>query len=877
MFKLNNYQVLPFTDDEVFESFVKDLFNSIYKTQSFDFYGRKGQKQNGIDIYSAEKCVVIQCKNKLISRPNTDIKSELIKDLEIEFTQFLEFNKSQGNPYNKFIFASSFANDVNINNKCTSLQKEHNFNIEYWHWKRLIEKVENDIHEKYFKELVQDTYSSFFDDFFDEIHIDKNSSAIDQIFTLFNTLFDEIKVINCNYFLNHYPFKTDTAFSYRDNFTLYSESNIVIDFFKSFQINEKEEIQTQPHNLEEINKIEFILNTFVRNNIWHFESIAENIHVNFPIHIPKKVAYLNSFDKFNYLESLQNLPVNEDNLSLEELMELGYYNYQYGNPIKSIEVFQKAKEMALLKNQKVIHLICCHNLKHLGRHLKYRVLSFPEKQVMIDELSSLELNIIPVDKKDEYFKELLISRNFYSEPSFEIFSLTEKVVENYYAFLRGTVSSKNYEWDIMYEYSTLHSFLNQNHIIYDFYKEYKDTAHVFLNGVLAAYSIKSGGGRIINIGDFEITHLIEYGDAQTINNLFKRYEIDQIEYINNQLEYNFIDLFENFINNRYVDLELLYEDKTDMENEFTKRYIGEKRNVVFKNFLMFASIIKFSKSEDKKISGLIIRHIKNSKTINRFDIDFLFKFIIFKCKNLPIAHLKFYITHFINNQNNYFLSNNLWTLKNELMFHNIKISFSQKEFSKIKSNIFVRRQRVNFEYNIAVGLINIIEDGELKQYIVDILLEEFNKSRSFDLFYHCVIFDAIPYDHQNFLFDFIDNYKIVPIKEKRTDDFGDFITNSTLELDQLFNICLKCGINIKDKKFKKFKKISKYYEWLIDINSFDYKYFKIEWIDHYSTKYYFEYFRKSEKLRSELIKALKNNRNNRIKRSCNRIYNFTYI
>ena len=44
MFKLNNYQILPFNDDEVFEAFVRDIFNSIYVTQSFDLYGRKGQK-----------------------------------------------------------------------------------------------------------------------------------------------------------------------------------------------------------------------------------------------------------------------------------------------------------------------------------------------------------------------------------------------------------------------------------------------------------------------------------------------------------------------------------------------------------------------------------------------------------------------------------------------------------------------------------------------------------------------------------------------------------------------------------------------------------------------------------------------------------------
>ncbi len=40
---------------EVFENLVCDLLNEVYKTTSFSLYGRKGQKQHGIDILYAAK------------------------------------------------------------------------------------------------------------------------------------------------------------------------------------------------------------------------------------------------------------------------------------------------------------------------------------------------------------------------------------------------------------------------------------------------------------------------------------------------------------------------------------------------------------------------------------------------------------------------------------------------------------------------------------------------------------------------------------------------------------------------------------------------------------------------------------------------------
>ena len=51
---------------EVFEQLCEDILNAVYSESKFVLYGRSGQKQHGIDIYSDTtdgKRIVAQCKN----------------------------------------------------------------------------------------------------------------------------------------------------------------------------------------------------------------------------------------------------------------------------------------------------------------------------------------------------------------------------------------------------------------------------------------------------------------------------------------------------------------------------------------------------------------------------------------------------------------------------------------------------------------------------------------------------------------------------------------------------------------------------------------------------------------------------------------------
>ena len=159
---IEQMQILPpWNDDVKFETFITSYFNDLENTLSYDRFGRLGQKQFGLDIYSIEKKTVIQCKLKLIRGGNDErIRKELIDELDKDFNSFLAYNESNKLGYNKFIFASTFYSDTHIATEC-SKRSTDTITVEYWGW----EKIQSNLPEKVFK-----TYYSEFLGFLEEFY-----------------------------------------------------------------------------------------------------------------------------------------------------------------------------------------------------------------------------------------------------------------------------------------------------------------------------------------------------------------------------------------------------------------------------------------------------------------------------------------------------------------------------------------------------------------------------------------------------------------------------------------------------------------------------------------------------------------------------------
>jgi len=155
------YQFLPLDNSEMFQNFICDLFDHIYQGQSFQTFGRNGHKQKGIDVFSSQHNIVIQCKKKdIINRKESDIINELKKEIEKEPKKAKSENLKI--VFNQFIIATTYKDNPELQEYCSIIKQKHNwdFDLKYYGWDTISRHLENhpELMLKYYKKFNLSEY-----------------------------------------------------------------------------------------------------------------------------------------------------------------------------------------------------------------------------------------------------------------------------------------------------------------------------------------------------------------------------------------------------------------------------------------------------------------------------------------------------------------------------------------------------------------------------------------------------------------------------------------------------------------------------------------------------------------------------------------------
>jgi hypothetical protein len=124
------YQLPPPNNKDIFNEMLCELFNEMDCSTSYQTFGVNGQKQKGIDIYSEEKGTVIQNKFKELRRKDETIREELLNDIQKESIDAAQLKFG----FVRFILASTFKNDVELQEEAAMLSDNNIFHVEYWGW-----------------------------------------------------------------------------------------------------------------------------------------------------------------------------------------------------------------------------------------------------------------------------------------------------------------------------------------------------------------------------------------------------------------------------------------------------------------------------------------------------------------------------------------------------------------------------------------------------------------------------------------------------------------------------------------------------------------------------------------------------------------------
>ena len=128
---------LPKTkSEEEFESICTNILTNYYG-KSFSRYGRRGQKQHGIDIYcdtSNGKRIVAQCKNYL-SLNSSDLINQIKSDIESANAKF---------KIETFVIMTALDRDTSVQDYVSGLKGEYSFPIELFFWEDIQLKIAED-------------------------------------------------------------------------------------------------------------------------------------------------------------------------------------------------------------------------------------------------------------------------------------------------------------------------------------------------------------------------------------------------------------------------------------------------------------------------------------------------------------------------------------------------------------------------------------------------------------------------------------------------------------------------------------------------------------------------------------------------------------
>lgn len=148
-------QIPPIDNDKIFEDLICELFNIEYKSITFKKFGKQGHNQKGIDIFSSEFDIAIQCKKKDISRKKSLLKRELFNDIENEINKTIDQNLKI--TITKLFIATTVEDHPEFDEFCEEMKTQYgcDFEIIFWGWNTIQEKVLNH------KELIKKYYSNF--------------------------------------------------------------------------------------------------------------------------------------------------------------------------------------------------------------------------------------------------------------------------------------------------------------------------------------------------------------------------------------------------------------------------------------------------------------------------------------------------------------------------------------------------------------------------------------------------------------------------------------------------------------------------------------------------------------------------------------------
>lgn len=692
---------------------------------------------------------------------------------------------------------------------------------------------------------------------FTPIFIDKELHLLDQMYDAISLYYKSFSYIPIRHLKLYYPFNINgNVYDYP--FGIHIDNENLIKLWKNIHLLRKGEDNKDIKDIKKVpnyeSKIKTIIGSLVRNLIYSISEGRDNVSIR-ELYEQKKdkcnCIYC-SYNKLDFKQLFLELN-NQLELDLKESIKKAYLHYKIGNFETAASLFKKCLTKAEEEKEYIYKFICKRNILILESfiHLRTKV-----NNEILYEIYREQKGCLPTSAElatsgfSVAFINWINSNTFFTEAYYTISSLVDAINKDHSRFLNGGYSYNNNAAKLISTYYDLHSFLEENFIIYDCYLEYKSFFQKYLEGYFLCLSLPSSQ-TITSINNDFITQIIHQANPDDLIEYAKKYKIQNIKYENDERD-SLFNLFRNYCDSiKHID-----KSKIDESNYTFSSYLDK----IINNYLILFNLLDLDKNTLNNIA---------SQLCSLFD-------------NIEIKTLTF--KHLFS-----FCLNNIELISNDRSIILIKAIFNNKEFETVYNTYYLGKilemKKIPIEsiieFNILFSRIKLSEGQHMHSYQLRIfmpILQMFkdekeylnsylinyisNVNHDIELYYSACIYDMIDYKlfWDTFIQESIKSIKKKPEAVSFFENENAFNPNSYFRI--IVDLCIRYEIDTLDEKFNELRDISDFYRWMLDLENYDYSNFKVEWLKIYTTHVFLKRYSEIKPIKECLKQYLKEHEDN---------------
>lgn len=651
---------------------------------------------------------------------------------------------------------------------------------------------------------------------------------------------DQLPFIPTNMLVRMEPFKIKKAkvnYTYHSSFRINTNNVKLAEYFKSIQLTKEGKIVSEGKTKRQLSRIREILSHLDNNLIHEIGAIQEDLDSEIILKEKIKQTSQFSFNQLDFVRAFKNL--NDFNGKNDrERLQHAYLQFQFGNFQSAIKLLSVVHDRATQKGKHLTAFIALYNMKKLKNFIEAYYSRIDDDVITvfkkIDGISirNYQINYVNESPFIQDVIKWIAESNFYYDGLLNMSEVIEEIRDHYYTQINGGYSNNSNYQKLVSAFAEIEQFLEQNCIIFNGYRNYEELVDKLMEGLMMIYSFNVKQiPHLTHIYEYFLFRIILYSNRESIVKHYKRLHLYGLQHAEDDQDHSSLEKIAlKFLKDYYPLKELMQQN-----GEQGSYYFRERNHKVISNLLLILTLTKRSLNFSK-IAKALLPILKDDDFLKRIDEKSIGDFFREKGKymrddiindllNLALEEPKLHRYSIVH------------ALRMQIERHHQKIRVQDADsVEKIKRHFVALCPKCKtFHHQDLLAEVFFIlssgQQGNLRAEIGQMLERNFNGELYYTLAMNSII------EYKPFLNGFIKTCP--PLKKLATPNFFSHGEAQYPRLNEVINLAYKFELDLSAEEFIVHNGLSNYYDWLLDLEGFDYENFNPLWVLEYKTSVYF--------------------------------------